>query len=276
MVARLEGVVGGLVRRMWPSTFEGLENLPSHNRFVIVANHSGMGVAELGALLFGWHDRFGSEKPVAGMAHPGAFRVALLRKIIEGLGAVEATRAGAAHALANGVPILLFPGGDHEASRPFWEGGRVDWSNRRGWIRLAREHGLTIVPMCITGSHRTLPILAHGRAVSWMIGLRFLGVHRAPLPALALVTAGATAAILGAAGAPIWLAGLLALQSTWLTMMLPWVPSRIGFHVLPPILPEEIGADEASDGAIYDRVTGELQATMDRENARSSAKAEPA
>lgn len=264
-IAHLDKVMGGITRRMWPSSFEGLEHLPADDRYIIVANHSGMGVAELAALMIGWWERFGNAHPVAGMAHPAAFRAPGLRSILQGLGAVEATREGAAYARNAGVPLLLFPGGDHEAARPFWRADRVDWAGRRGWIRLAREHGLAIVPMCITGSHITLPILASGRTVAWMSGLRLAGVRRAPLPLLSLVAAGASAAILGAAGAPLWLAALAMWPSMWSTFLVPWIPAQIGFHFLPAIPAEDVGADPSSEAALYARVVGALQTRMDRE-----------
>src|SRR5262249_37584058 len=175
-------------------------------------------------------------RPVAGMAHPGAFHVPPVRYFLQGLGAVEATRAGAAKARAAGVPLLLFPGGDHEATRPLWQADRVDFAGRRGWIRLARELGLAIVPMCITGSHRTLPIVAGGKAVAWMSGARLIGVHRAPLTLLS-VAAGAGALL---AGLPWWLSVGTLWASVWATMALPWVPARIGFHILPPIPCEDV------------------------------------
>lgn len=267
-------VLGPLTRRMWPGRFTGLEHLPAHDRFVIVANHSGMGSAELWSLLVAWHERFGDAKPVAGMAHPGAFRVPLLRTILRGLGAVEATRAGAAHARAHGAPLLLFPGGDHEATRPFWEADRVDFGGRMGWIRLAREHGLDVVPMCISGSHATLPIIARGKAISWLIGTRAIGIHRAALPVASVAAAAAVVAGGCALGLPAWLTATGAWASIWATMMMPWIPSRIGFHVLPAVRAEElgVGVDEVRDRAIYARVVGALGERLVEENGRGRAR----
>ena len=39
--------MGPLVRRMWPATFHDLDRLPHDDRILVVANHSGMGAAEL-------------------------------------------------------------------------------------------------------------------------------------------------------------------------------------------------------------------------------------
>lgn len=268
--AAVEGyvrVMGSLVHAMWPATFHDLERLPTHDRVLVVANHSAMGAAELWALGLGWYERFGVTRPMAGMAHPAAFRVPLLRQALQGLGAVEATRVGAAKARQAGAPILIFPGGDVDATRPFWQPDVVDFAGRKGWIRLAREHDLTVVPLCISGSHGTLPIVARGRAVSWLTGLRAIGAHRAPLPALALVTSPLVFAAARGLGLSRATSLIAAWAAVWPTVMLPWLPASIGFHFLPPIPAREIA--EGADDALYDRVVGALGRTLREANARA-------
>jgi 1-acyl-sn-glycerol-3-phosphate acyltransferase len=259
----LTSILGPLCARMWPGTFHGLEKLPAHDRYMVVANHSGMGSAELWSLLVTWYGRFGSSRPVAGMAHPGAFRVPVLQGILQGLGAVEATREGARKARLAGVPLLVFPGGDHEAMRPLWQARRVDFAGRKGWIRLAREHGLTIVPMCITGSHKTLPILMRSRALAWLTGLRLLGVRRAPLPALSFAAALGASRLVRASGGSGATRAAAACAALWATMMVPWIPASIGFHVLDAITPDEF-VDPVHDDELYARVTSALQETLSR------------
>lgn len=258
LFASLKAVMGPIVRRMWPSSIHGTEHLPSHDRFILVANHSAMGSAELWSMILAWDDHFHGGRPVAGMAHPGAFQVPLLGALLRGLGAVEATREGARKAREAGVPLLIFPGGDHEAARPIWQASRVDFAGRKGWIRLAREHGLTIVPMAITGSHKTLPILLRSRALAWAVGLRTaLGVKRAPLPLLSLASMIAAVRIARAAGAGIPGRYAAAVAAYWATLMIPWIPARIGFHLLPPIEVDEL-AQIPDDDVLYERVVGAL------------------
>ncbi|HZF54554.1 MAG TPA: 1-acyl-sn-glycerol-3-phosphate acyltransferase [Polyangiaceae bacterium] len=265
LIASLRVILEPLVRRMWPGTFYGLENLPSHDRFMVVANHSAMGSAELWSLLLAWHDLFQGRRRVAGMAHPAAFGVPVLGSILRGLGAVEATREGARKAREAGVPLLLFPGGDHEAMRPLGQADRVDFAGRKGWIRLAREHGLAIVPMAITGSHKTLPILMRSRALSWVIGMRpLLGVKRAPLPVLSLASALAAERLARWAGVGVPGRFGAALAAYWATLMVPWIPARIGFHLMPPTDVDEL-AHEGSDEALYERVVGVLGTALKKE-----------
>ena len=266
-VDRYIAAMGPLIRWMWPATFHDLDNLPHDDRILVVANHSGMGAAELWTLALAWYERFGVTRPIAGMAHPAGFRVPILREALQGLGAVEATRVGAAKARRAGVPILLFPGGDKEATRPVWHADRVDFAGRKGWIRLAREHGLTIVPLCISGSHVTLPIVASGRAIAWLTGLRFLGTHRAPLPALALLTSTLAYRAARALGCSLPASLLAAWATIAPTVMIPWIPSAIGFHFLPPIPASDVAL--ASDDALYDRVVDTLGRTLREANRRA-------
>jgi 1-acyl-sn-glycerol-3-phosphate acyltransferase len=251
-----------LVRRMWPATLHGLEHLPEGGKFLIVANHSGMGIAEVWSLILAWWEQFGHGRPLAGMAHPGAFHVPPVRWFVHGLGGVPATREGAALAVRAGCPMLLFPGGDHEATRPFWKPTQVDFAGRKGWIALAREHGLSVVPLAITGSHNTLPILAGGRALSWMIGMRALGAHRAPLTVLSAAAAASSMAVSRLAGASWLRASAIAWASVWATSALPWLPARIGFRFLSPISASEL-ADPSRDDAMYARVVGALQRAVE-------------
>ena len=42
--------------------------------------------------------------------------------------------------------MLVYPGGDYEVHRPSWERNRVDFGGRKGFIRLAIEQDVPIVP----------------------------------------------------------------------------------------------------------------------------------
>jgi 1-acyl-sn-glycerol-3-phosphate acyltransferase len=255
---RLFGPIG---RAMWPSDVRGLEHLPDHDRYVVIANHSGLGPAELLSMLLWWTERFGDDKPLAGMAHPAAFHVPHLRPVLHAYGAVEATREGAAWARSQGVPLLLFPGGDREAMRPFYRANRVDLQGRKGWIRLARELDLAVVPLCISNSHLTMPMIpAPPKLVAWLTGARLLGIKRAPLPVHSLLIGGLVHRALRKRGLSHLPAGLASLASMWLSIAVPPLPARIGFDFHAPIPRAEL---DASDDHVYARVEGLLQATMD-------------
>ena len=50
-------------------------------------------------------------------------------------------------ALGAGAAVLVFPGGDWEVHRPSWEGNQVDLAGRKGFIKLALNADVPIVPV---------------------------------------------------------------------------------------------------------------------------------
>ena len=50
---------------------------------------------------------------------------------------------------ASGAALLVYPGGDHEVHRPSWERNEVNFDGRRGFVRLALEHDVPIVPVVV-------------------------------------------------------------------------------------------------------------------------------
>src|SRR5206468_8649945 len=104
---------------------------------------------------------FGVERRFFQLAHnlvllmPGLAR---LRKD----GTVAASPENANKALDSGAALLVYPGGDYEVHRPSWESSRVDFNGRKGYIRLALEKGVPIVPIVALGGQETALFLSRG------------------------------------------------------------------------------------------------------------------
>src|SRR4029453_3815317 len=65
-------------------------------------------------------------------------------------------------ALESGAALLVFPGGDWEVHRPSWEGNNVDLAGRKGFIRLALNADVPIVPVVTIGGQETALFLSRG------------------------------------------------------------------------------------------------------------------
>src|SRR5258705_491630 len=104
---------------------------------------------------------FGVERRFYQLAHnlvlamPGLSR---LRKF----GTVAASHENAHKALDSGAALLVYPGGDYEVHRPIWDGNKVDWGGRKGYIRLALEKDVPIVPVVAIGGPETRLFLSRG------------------------------------------------------------------------------------------------------------------
>jgi len=255
----LKRVLRPVLAVVFRPTLEGLENLPAEGPCLLVGNHSaGIGLAELSCFAALYASEFGTRRPLAGFALPIGFRVWPLAAVHRLLGSVPSTYEGADEALSAGVPLLVFPGGDHETLRPVWQANRVDFGGRRGFLRIARKADVPVVPMGIHGGHYTAPILLRSKALAWALVVpRLLGVKRWGISLLGIIVAGLILA------APlVWPVRLL-LVWLWLgspLIFLPIVPWRIRFRIGRPLPPEELFQPDDDDLAeALARVEAEVQ-----------------
>jgi 1-acyl-sn-glycerol-3-phosphate acyltransferase len=213
----------------------GLHHIPETGPVLLVGNHSG-GNATPDTLVFtlAFSTYFGVERRFHQLAHnlvlsmPG---LGWLRKY----GTVAATPANAERALDVGAALLVYPGGDYEVHRPSWESAKVDFAGRKGFIRLAKEKGVPIVPVVAVGGQETALFLTRGERLASLLGLdRMLRLKVLPI-----------------------------------SISLPWVinvgdmlghiplPAKITMEALPPMDVSRLDVDDA-----YDRVLDSMQRSL--------------
>jgi 1-acyl-sn-glycerol-3-phosphate acyltransferase len=210
-----------------------------------------------------WIERFGTGRPLTAMAHPFAFIVWPLTTFMRHMGAIPSTYEAAEKALGDGVPVLVFPGGDWEASRPVWHANRVQFAGRKGFLRIARKTGVPIVPMGIRGSIYTAPMVLRSRLLSWILVIpRLLGVRVFPLSLLGVLGI-ALVWIFGAQLSLGWRIGLSWACAACPLSLLPWIPATIRLRLGDPIPNEVLFREGASDDEqlteAYDRVVAAVQ-----------------
>lgn len=252
-----------VVRAMHRPELRGVEHLPADRPYLLVANHSaGVAMSEIFAFMTLWLERFGVDRPIAGFTHPLGLKLFPASVLLRDVGAVPSTYEAAAETLRRGVPLLVFPGGDYESLRPFWQAHRVDFGGRVGFLRIARDAGVPIVPMGIRGSHLSVPILWRSRHVlpNALLLPRLFGLRRWALTALG--AAGAAALLL----APAWSLPLrLAATWAWLSspfIFTPIVPTTIRMRIGAPLEPSTLFASDDLGDALR-RVEAAVQAQVD-------------
>lgn len=108
-----------------------------------------------------------------GLAHGTVRNAPVVGPFMGRLGAVPASHAHALSLFAAGRQVLVYPGGDVEAMRPYRDRDRLRFAGRRGYIRLALRAGVPIVPLVAAGAHSTFVVLSD---LPWLA--RALGVDR--------------------------------------------------------------------------------------------------
>jgi 1-acyl-sn-glycerol-3-phosphate acyltransferase len=156
-------------------------------------------------------------------------------------GTVAASPENARKALQSGAAVLVYPGGDREVHRPSWQGGRIAFGDRKGYVRLALDQDVPIVPVVAVGGQETALFLTQGEALSRLLLLdRLMRLKVLPIS-------------LG----PPW-----GLNVGDFLGHIP-LPAKITVEVLPPIhLREEFGAEPDVD-EVHAHVTRLMQETLD-------------
>jgi 1-acyl-sn-glycerol-3-phosphate acyltransferase len=219
----------------------GLGNVPEEGPVLLVGNHSGGNLTpDTGVFTLAFSTYFGVERAFYQLAHnlvlsmPG---LSFLRKY----GTVAASRDNARKALRAGAAVLVYPGGDYEVHRPSWEGRRVDFGGRKGFLALALEEGVPIVPVVSIGGQETSLFLSRGERLAKLLGLdRAFRLKVLPI----------------SIGIP-W-----GLNIGDMLGHLP-LPAKITVEALPAIdLNREFGADPDLD-EVYDHLVRLMQETLD-------------
>jgi 1-acyl-sn-glycerol-3-phosphate acyltransferase len=213
-----------------------LERIPADGPVLLVGNHSGGNVPpDTFVFSLAFCSYFGVERPFYQLAHNlvvSAPPLGSLRKF----GTVAANHENAKLALESGAALLVYPGGDYEVFRPSWERHKVDFGGRKGYVQLAREAGVPIVPIASVGGQESVLFLSRGQWLAKL--LRTDKMFRLKSVPIAI--------------APPW--GLVIGD---LAGHIP-LPSKIVIEALDPI---QVDGD---DQAVHDKVLASLQDGVDR------------
>ena len=230
-----------LSRLYFRADVRGLDNIPDAGPVLLVGNHSGgTMIADTFVFAQAFYDHFGPRRQFHQLAHDMLFKVPGARALVQRYGTIPASPENMKRALDRDAALLVYPGGDHETYRPSWESSEVGFDGRTGFVGLALEHDVPVVPVVAIGGQETGLFLGRGRRVATALQLnRLLRIKVVPL----------------VIGPPF---GVTVLD---LPGRIP-LPSKITIRVLSPIdLRDRLGPDPDLDEG-YRLVTSTMQRSL--------------
>lgn len=195
-------------------------------------------IADTFVFTMSFYEHFGPERRFHQLAHdiavkfPGAG--------IRPFGTVAASQENAKKAFDKGAAVLVYPGGDYETFRPTWHSDQIEFGGRQGFVKLALEAGVPIVPLVAIGGQETGLFVTRGERVAKALGLD----KRARLKVL-----------------PISLGPPFGINLLDFPFRFP-IPAKVTIEVLDPVdLKETFGPNPDPD-EIYDQLTADMQTAL--------------
>ncbi|MBV9212848.1 MAG: acyltransferase family protein [Actinobacteria bacterium] len=238
-IRRILPVWRAVVGTYFRAEVRGLDNIPEEGPSLLVGNHSG-GTLIADTFVFAgeFYAHFGPARRFHQLAHDIAARLpgTGLRK----WGTVAASHENAQRAFDRDAPVLVYPGGDYETFRPSWHSDQIEFGGRKGFVKLALERGVPIVPVVAIGGQETALFLTRGqraaKATGWasLTRIKVLPVALAPPFGITLLD---------------------------LPLRFP-LPAKITIEVLPPIDIKDRFGPRPDLEEVYEGVTSDMQETL--------------
>ena len=225
------------------SDVRGLEHIPEEGASLLVGNHSGgTMIADTFVFAIEFYRRFGADRRFHQLAHDVAVALPTIGAMIRRYGTLAASHENAKRAFARGAPVLVYPGGDYESFRPSWHSDQVEFGGRKGFIELALDQGVPLVPVVAIGGQETALFLTRGQTLARLLMLdRLLRIKVLPV-------------VLG----PPYGVSILDLPMPRIPL-----PAKITVQVLPAIDLKERFGEEPDRDEVYEAITGEMQDALD-------------
>lgn len=219
----------------------GLERIPEEGPVLLVGNHSGGNMTpDSMVFLLAFNAYFGVERPLYILAHSLVTSWPVVGPFLRRWGAITAGPEAARTALEEGACVLVYPGGDVETHRPWSARHEIRFDGRKGFLGLARDAGVPIVPVVADGGQETFLPLTDGRRLARALGLDRIGRLKV---------------------LPVSLALPWGLNIGDLMGHIP-LPVKIRVEALEPIDLVERFGDRADSGEAYRYVTGRMQEAL--------------
>lgn len=179
------------IEKYFRAEYKGFDNIPN-SPFLGVGNHGG---AYYTPETFLWSGKYIMERTperphMLGLTH--SFAVDIQEKIKSPFvrtGMIRGEYKNAIKVLKDGYAVMVYPGGDRETCKPFKERYLIDFYGHKGYLSLAIEAQVPILPVVSIGGHEAVLSWYDGAEVTELLGWKRkfrLNVLPFTLPALPL------------------------------------------------------------------------------------------
>ncbi|MFH1654756.1 MAG: lysophospholipid acyltransferase family protein [Pseudomonadota bacterium] len=155
---------------------KGINNLPLKSGALIVSNHSGCLPYDAVMIHLGIYNHHKHKRLSRMLVDDFAYRIPLLRKVLDHVGAVKASPENAKRLISQDQLVCVFPEGVAGISKEFSERYKLQKFGKGGFIKLSLETGAPIIPCAVIGAEEIHPIIWKSEKWGKAFGLPFFPI----------------------------------------------------------------------------------------------------
>lgn len=165
-----------LHRHYFRAEWVGLENIPDRGGALLVANHAGTIPMDAVMMKFGVLDEHSAHRHVRLLAADMAFGMPVVGPLARKSGNTLACDEDALRLLERGELLGIFPEGYKGVGKHFRDRYRLQRFGRGGFIELALQARVPIIPVGIVGSEEIYPLISHAKPLARIFNLPYFPV----------------------------------------------------------------------------------------------------
>lgn len=174
-------VVGWMYRHYFSVTCDGVENVPTSGRVILVGNHSGGYAIDASMVIAACFFELEPPRLAHGMADRFINRVPFLSRLASRTGQITGLPQHARQLLADERMLLVFPEGTRGTSKLFWNRYSLGQFGT-GFLRLALSTQTPIVPFAYLGGGEAVPTIANLPFLGKLLGVPYVPLTPYLLP----------------------------------------------------------------------------------------------
>jgi 1-acyl-sn-glycerol-3-phosphate acyltransferase len=164
-----------MYRHWFRAEWEGMEHIPRHGGALLVSNHAGAIPSDAPVIMHGIEQELG--RPVYGMAEHLFKALPWIGTAWQRLGGVAAHPDNAYRLLHDEQQLaLVFPEGTKGTGKRYSDRYRLARFGRGGFVQIAMQAGVPIVPIAVVGAEESMPILFKMRRTAKLLNVPYVPI----------------------------------------------------------------------------------------------------
>ena len=242
LIEKIAPYVHFILRNYFRSTVKGIYRIPEGPALYVGNHNAAMLVPDSFIFASEICMKKGVRAVPYGLGHEVTISLPFIHQFIVPLGAVRASHENAHQLFQHQKKVIVYPGGDIDAMRPFRHRNKIIFGERKGYIRLALRENVPIIPLVTAGAHSVYIIIDDMRWLARLLRLdKFARIKVFPLT--------------------LSIPWGLTLGPLPLFFFIPY-PSKISIEILDPIYFNPSGPEMAQDDQYVRECAQLVETTM--------------